>query len=121
MKKTTSKKKTESTLKKYKKHKNYCRRLYKKECKFIFDNLHPEFVTDNKLFWKTIKPFISNKINNVSNIKLSENDKIIHNDHVAENMNLFFKSVLSSLDININSDIFNYVQYSITDPIERVI
>ena len=32
----------------------------------------PSFVTDNKSFWKTIKPFFSNKGNYVSQIKLIE-------------------------------------------------
>ena len=48
------KKKTDQCLRAYKKQKNYCSRLYKKERKKFFNGLHPSFVTDNKLFWKTI-------------------------------------------------------------------
>ena len=55
--------KSEKSFKAYKKQKNFCSRPYKKERKRFFNNLNPSFVTDNKLFWKTIKPFFSNKGN----------------------------------------------------------
>ena len=57
------KNKSEKSFKAYKKQKNFCSRLYKNERKRFFNNLNPSFVTDNKLFWKTIKPFFSNKVN----------------------------------------------------------
>ena len=53
------KSKSEKSFKAYKKQKNFCSRLYKKERKRFFNSLHPSFVTNNKLFWKTIKPFYS--------------------------------------------------------------
>ena len=37
---------TENSLKTYKKQKNYCSRLYKKERKELFNNLNPSFVKD---------------------------------------------------------------------------
>ena len=55
------KKRTDLSLKAYKKQKNYCNRLYKKERKNFFSSLNPSFVKDNNLFWKTVKPFFSNK------------------------------------------------------------
>ena len=54
---------TDKTLKLYKKQKNYVSRLYKKERKIFFDNLNPLIVTDNKTFWKNVKPLFSNKGN----------------------------------------------------------
>ena len=42
----------------YKKHKNYCSRLYKKVIKQYYANLNHSN-TDNRKFWKTIKPFLS--------------------------------------------------------------
>ena len=32
--------------------------------KKFFDGVSPFFVTDNTLFWKTVKPFFSNQENN---------------------------------------------------------
>ena len=53
--------KTNNTLKGYKKQKNYCSRLYKKERKKLFKNLHLSFVVDNKKFWKVVKPLFHEK------------------------------------------------------------
>ena len=55
------KKRTDQCLKAYKKQKNYCSRLYKKERKNFFSSLNPSAVKDNKLFWKTVKPFFLDK------------------------------------------------------------
>ena len=43
-------KKIAESLKKYKKHKNFCSRLYKKERKKYFDILDVNKITDNKAF-----------------------------------------------------------------------
>ena len=48
-------------MKIYKKQKNFCSKLYKKERKKIYSKIDKRKVTDNKTFWKTITPFISSK------------------------------------------------------------
>lgn len=58
--------------------KNLCSRLYKKEKKIFLDNLNTRCVTDNKLFWKTMKPFFSSRNNHGTNTKLVEYDKILN-------------------------------------------
>ena len=68
---------TDKTLKLYKKQKNYVSRLYKTERKIFFDNLNPSIVTDNKTFWKNLKPLFSNKGNYGSKIKLVEKKKLL--------------------------------------------
>ena len=99
---------TENSVKTYKRQKSYCSRLYKKERKEFFNNLNPSFVKDNNIFWKTIKPFFSDKTNLRSQIKLIENDELIQNDDkVAETLNTFFKNAVSTWDINENSYIVN--------------
>ena len=58
--------------------KNYYSRLYKKERrKNFFNSLNTSFVNDNKLFWKTVKPFFSNKGSFGNKIKLVENDELL--------------------------------------------
>ena len=91
------KNKSEKSFKAYKKQKNFCSRLYKKERKRFFNNLNPSFVTDNKLFWKTIKPFFSNKVNYGSQIKLVEKDEVLQDDDlIAKELNKFFKNAVST-------------------------
>ena len=41
----------------YRKQRNYCNRLYKREKAKYFNNLELNKITDNKKFWKTVKPF----------------------------------------------------------------
>ena len=55
------KKKTSESLKAYKKQKNYCSMLYKKERKKYFDNHNTSILSDDQTFWKVIKPFFINK------------------------------------------------------------
>ena len=60
-------------------------------------------VTDNKKFWKTIKPFFSDKSHSQNKIVLTEGERIISdNVEVAETMNEFFVTVTDSLGINEN-------------------
>ena len=116
------KKRTVDSLTKYKKQKNYCSRLYKKERKKFFDNLNPSIVEDNKTFWKTVKPFLTNKGSKGGNIKLVEKGELLQEDSlIAEEFNNFFKNAASSLDINENSFIINNEAASIYDPIEKAI
>ena len=42
----------------YKKQRNFCSKLYKKD---FYDNLNIKDITDNKKFWKTLKPLVSDK------------------------------------------------------------
>ena len=92
---------TEKSLKVYKKQKNYVSRLHKKERKMFFNNLNQSVVSDNRKFWKTVKPLFSNIGNYVNKIKLVESEEIVDDDTiVAEQLNNFFKSAAASLDIH---------------------
>ena len=116
------KKKTTQSLEKYKKQKNYCSRLYKKERKKFFNNLNTSFVNDNKLFWKTVKPFCSNKGSFGNKIKPVEKDEVwLDDSKIAEEMNNFFKNTVSTLDIKENSFIINHYNSHITDSVEKAI
>ena len=57
----------------YNKHRNYCVNLLRKEKKKYYNNIDLKLLTDNKLFWKTIKPLFSDK-NNISR-KINNNSK----------------------------------------------
>ena len=116
------KKRTDHCLKAYKKQKNYCSRLYKKERKNFFSSLNLSFVEDNKLFWKTVKPFFSNKGDLGPNIKLVEKNELIQNDQeIANELNTFFKDTVSNLNINENSYIINQVSDDSLDSVEKCI
>ena len=46
---------------KFKKQRNYCVGLLKKEKKKYYSSLNIDNITNNKTFWKTVKPFFSEK------------------------------------------------------------
>ena len=48
------KKRTDHSLRNYKKQKNYYGRLYKLEIIVFFNGLNTIFLSDNKLFWQTV-------------------------------------------------------------------
>ena len=50
--------------KKYKKQKNYCSRLYKREGKSFFQSIDYSKITDNKSFWKKHSVFLFRKTEN---------------------------------------------------------
>ena len=97
----------------YNKHRNYCVNLLRKEKKKYYNNIDLKLITDNKHFWKTIKPMFSDKHNISRKITIIEDDEIISNDvNVAETMNEFFSNAVKKLEIkgyqaNLNWDIGN--------------
>ena len=105
----------------YKKQRNLCTYLLKKAKKDYYSNLNPKTITDNKKFWKTVKPLLSDKSIAKETITLVENDEIFQNEQLlAEKFNEFFSTAVTKLKIRINSNIIirNIVD---TDPISRAI
>ena len=89
--------------------------------KNYYSNLNEKSMTDNKKFWKTVTPFLSDRVLSTERITLIENDKLINNDSETANiMNTFF------FDITINFNIPEYhdcenISGNISDPIVKAI
>ena len=114
------KNKTPVNDKTYKKHKNYCSKLYKKERKKYFENLDCKNITDKK-FWKTIKPLVSSKGVANQNITLVNGENIISDDtKVSETLNTFFQSAVQKLEIKENSYLLTD-NSDVADPIDAII
>ena len=64
----------------YKRQRNYCLKLLKRSKKDFYNNLKVKKVTDNKDFWKTIKPNFTDKVLKDEKIVLVEDDKVITAD-----------------------------------------
>ena len=94
------KKSTENNKLMYRKQRNFGRKLYKKERWKYYNNLELNDIADNKKFWKTVKPFLSNKSIQTSQITLVDEDNIISEDsEVAEMLNNFFDNAVKDLKI----------------------
>ena len=58
---------------------------------------------DNPTFWKTVKPYFSDKGSNSNQISLFENDPILTKD-IAKIMNNFFIDITKSLNLKQHKD-----------------
>ena len=105
----------------FRKQRNSCVKLFRKEKRNYYNNLDISLVTDNKKFWKTVKPFFSEKSQSQNKIVLTEGERIISDDfEVAETMNEFFVTVTDSLGINENFIDENPTD-GVTDPVEKAV
>ena len=87
--------KTLSNHKAFKKQKNFVSKLYKKEKRKFYKNLDLNTITDNKKFWKTLKPFFPDKGPKNQKITIVKDEEIISEDkEVAESLNSLFKNAV---------------------------
>ena len=90
--------------------------LIRREKKNFFNNINTRDITNNKTFWKTVKPLFTDKIQTKSKITLIEkkvvsgvgqeqivSEKVISEDQaVAEVFNKFFINIVPNLKIPTN-------------------
>ena len=102
------------------KQRNFCSKLYKKERKKYYEMLDLKNVTDNKEFWKTVKPFLSDKVTTFPKISLVEKGEIISDESkVANSFSNFFENAIRSLGIKANE--YSHENYDLKNPAEIVI
>ena len=57
-------------------------------------------ITDNKTFWKTVKPFLSDKIVSTERITLIDNGEVVATEQDTSNvLNTFFSNIVANLKI----------------------
>ena len=92
------KNKTVENWERYRKLRNEYVNLTKKAKKDYFTKINTKSVNDTKTFWKTIKPFFSDKTKKSHKIILVENDEIIKDDkRNTEIMNSYFINITDNL------------------------
>ena len=64
--------KTQTDLKLYKKHKNFCSKLDKRERRKYYEFLDLKNVLNSKEFWRTMRPFLSDKSTVFSQISIEK-------------------------------------------------
>ena len=79
-------------------------------------------MTENKCFWKTVKPFLSNSVQSSERIKLTEEaDTIITNEEeVAMGLNYFFSNAAINLKI-LKFEIFYPLSENIGHPLKAIV
>ena len=107
----------------YKKQRNFCVNLLKKQKKNYYNHLDIKVFEDNKKFWKRIKPLFSEKNNLSKNITLVENGITISNKtEVAEKLNNYFIEAVENLEIEgfISDNNFTYSE-NVDENIDNII
>ena len=85
----------------------------------FYGKLGTKVVADNRVFWKTVKPFLSGKVTKHSNINLVENDKIIsRDDQITKNFGEYFINIPI---LNMPSNAYKCPDLSKQDPISKIL
>ena len=93
--------------------------LVRKSKKLYYSNLDEKKVTYNKAFWRTMKPFLSDKIVSREKVTLIEEDEIVESDIItAHILNIFLSKIVSNLKIAKNCD---PLSDNINDPVVKYI
>ena len=84
----------------YNKQRNLCVRLVRESKNKYFENLDVKKITDNRQFWRTTKPYLSDKLKSNDRILLAEKNEIIVSDlDCAKIFNDFFGNITKRLNL----------------------
>ena len=100
----------------YKRHINLCLSLPGKSKKKYNKILNVKKITDNKVFWKTIKPLLWDKSCVRDRISIRENSEIFKTEsETAETLNDYFSNITKNLNISWHSEFDSFTEI-ITEP-----
>ena len=95
------KEKTEATKSAYKRQRIFCVKLLRKTKKEFYNNLSVKYITENKLFWKTVKPSFTDKTLKDGRITLVENNKVVSDESkLVEIFSKYFGNIVQNLGID---------------------
>ena len=93
-------KRPDENRKKYSKQRNYCVSLLRRTKRKYDSSLDDKSIIDNKKFWRTVKPLLSDKSSFNPKITLIEDGEIISLDNeIADVLNSFFYNIVSNLNL----------------------
>ena len=73
-----------------------------------FSNLEPKLISDNKNFFKSVKPLFLDIITVREIINLTENEEILNSDtDIADTFNDYFSNVVQNLNISRENSMLN--------------
>ena len=105
-------------LKLLKQKQSFCSRLYKREKNKYFNNIDSDKINDNICFWKTLKPFLSDKSGNTWNISLVDRGKnLAENKDAAKMLIQYFSTAVNSLNIIENKSLVTETE-NFEDPVK---
>ena len=113
--------KTEENRLLYTQQRNECVSLLRKTKINYYGNLNVKEITDNKKFWKTVKPFLSDKSKTSDKIHFNENGELLNSESErAEVLNNFFSNIVKDLKIPEYENLDRSFE-NVEDPVLRAI
>ena len=113
------KSRTEENHKTFKTQRNLCVKLLRRAKSDYYRNLSLGDLTDNRKFWKTVKPVFSNEVQTTSSITLIEDGKMMTEDlKIAEIFNHYFTNITESLGISEDQTLLSPTN-GINDPLKK--
>ena len=84
----------------YKKQRNKCVKILRQAKLDYYGNLDVKDISDNRKFWKTVKPLFSDKFQTPGNITLLEDDELVSGDEkIAKIIKDYFVNITAEVDI----------------------
>ena len=116
-----NKEKTNENLEAYKRQRNKCVKMLRKAKFNYYKNLDLKNLTDNRKFWKTVKPVFTDKVQVSQSITLIENDEMVTDDlKIAEIFNDYFANITQDLEIT-DTGAHLSSTIGIEDPIDKAV
>ena len=76
-------------------------KLLRKTKKEFYNNLNVKYITENKLFWKTVKPSFTDKTLKDERITLVENNKVVSDEsEFVEIFSKYFGNIVQNLGVD---------------------
>ena len=87
---------TKVTRSAYTRQKKFCVKLLRKTKEF-YNNLNVKYITENKLFWKTVKPSFTGKTLKDERTTLLENKRVVSDEsELTESFNNYFGNIVKT-------------------------
>ena len=97
---TFNKERSSENWQNYKRQRNICSNILKSTKKTFFETLNINEITDNRKFWKTVKPFFTDKSKTSNNIILTEKNKTLNsNKKISNTFNEYFTNIIQGLNL----------------------
>ena len=106
---TFNKRKYSENWQNYKRQRNICSNILKSTKKTFFETLNINEITDNRKFWKTVKPFFTDKCKTTNNIILTEkNETLNDNKKICNTINKCFTNITEGLYLRESTGNINF-------------
>ena len=97
---TFNKKRSSENWQNYKRQRNICSNILKSTKKTFLATLNINEITDNRKFWKTGKPFFTDKCKTTNYIILTEKNETLNvNKKISNSINEYFTNITKSLNL----------------------